>query len=141
MTTLYDELLTLTADDSPGSNPEGAAAAIRTARIAGTPDVFRKEMCVKTARFIVPTIPDGMEYSKDCFWREFQAKFIWHRAWMGTDAQKESSAAWLRKERETAQRRGNVWPPKPTFRPAVKLPMPWDGRNEKAGRVPVDGKV
>jgi len=94
----------------------------------------------KTVHFIMPTRPDGMEYSKDCFWRQFQQKFVWHKAWMGTQEQKESAAQWLRLERETAQRRGNAWPPIPTFRPMVVMPEPWDGKEEKPGRMPRTGK-
>lgn len=141
MTTLYEELLSLTIEGSPIQNPDGAAQAISTAKIAGTPEEMRRQMRDMTARFIMPSKPDGAEFSRDCFWRAFQQKFIWHRAWCGTPEQKQHAADWLRKERETAQRRGQVWPPKPLpLRAKVTIPQPWDGKEEKAGRVPRDGK-
>jgi len=140
MTTLYHELLTLTVEGSPIPNHEGAAQSIRIASNLYTPAEFRKEMRDKTVHFIMPTRPDEMEYSKDCFWRQFQQKFVWHKAWMGTLEQRESAAEWLRKERETAQRRGNAWPPVPMFRPMVLMPEPWDGKEEKPGRIPRTGK-
>lgn len=142
MTPLYDQLLSICLPhDSPVSNPYGAIAAIKTASMPDTPEQFRREMRDKTARFILPEKPDGMEFSRDCFWREFQQKFVWHRAWMGTPEQKSHSAAWLKKERETALRRGTAWPPKPLpFRGKVTLPQPNDGKGEKPGRVPRTGK-
>ena len=142
MTNLYDELLALTV--SPGTpiqNPDGAKYAILTAALPGLPEQLCREMEAKTARFIMPEKPDGMEYNRDCFWREFQQKFIWHRAWMGTPEQKLHAAEWLKGQRETALRRGKKWPPNPLpFRPKVTMPTPWEGKDEKAGRVPRDGK-
>lgn len=131
----------LTLEQSPIANPEGAASAVRIAANANNPEQFRREMRDKTARFILPTKPDGTEYGKDCFWREFQQKFVWHRAWMGTPEQKRNAAEWLRKQREQAQRRGAAWPPNPLpFRAAVTLPQAWSGKDEKPGRVPRTGK-
>ena len=142
MTPLYDELLSLTASpDTPASNPDGAKSAIMTAAIPDLPEQLRRGMEAKTASFILPEKPDGMEFNRDCFWREFQQKFVWHRAWVGTPDQKRHAAEWLKKERETALRRGKQWPPNPLpFRPKVTVPQPWDGKNEKAGRIPRDGK-
>lgn len=138
---LYDELLTLTGDQSPARNPEGAKQAIEIAALSGTPDQFRREMRDKTAHFILPEIPEGMEFGKNCFWRKFQDAFVWHRAWMGSDEIKAHTANWLRRERETAQKRGQAWPPKPTFRPVARpVPQPLDGREERPGRVPRTGK-
>lgn len=142
MIPLYNELLTLCySPESPVSNPEGAMQSVSTAAIPDAPEQFRQDMRDKCARFILPEKPEGMEFSPNCFWREFQQKFIWHRAWMGTPEQKRHAAEWLRKERETALRRGKQWPPKPLpFRAKVAIPQPWDGKEEKAGRVPRDGK-
>ena len=138
---LYHELLTLTGDQSPARNPEGAKQAIEIAALSGTPDQFRREMRDKTAHFILPEIPDGCEFSRDCFWWDFQIKLIWYRAWMGTTSQQQFAADWLRTQRETAQKRGQAWPPKPTFRPVARpVPQPWDGREERPGRVPRTGK-
>lgn len=142
MTPLYDELLTIAySPQSPISNPDGAMSAIRTAAIPDTPEGFRQKMRDKTASFILPEKPEGMEFNRDCFWRKFQQKFVWHRAWMGTPEQKRHAAEWLKKERETALRRGTAWPPNPVpFRPTVTLPKPWDGKEEKPGRVPRTGR-
>jgi len=142
MTPLYSELLTLAySTDTPISNPDAAVSAIRTAAIPDLPEQLRKDMRDKCAGLILPEKPDGMEFSKDCFWRHFQQRFVWHRAWMGTPDQKHRAAEWLKSQRETALRRDKAWPPKPLpFRKKVAMPMPWDGREEKAVRVPRDGK-
>lgn len=142
MTALTNELLAIIASpDTPVSNPDGAMSAIKTAAIPDTPEQLRREMETKTARFIMPEKPDGMEFNRDCFWRKFQQNFIWHRTWMGTPEQKRHAAEWLKGQRETALRRGKQYPPKPLpFRPKVALPMPNDGKGERAGRVPRDGK-
>lgn len=140
MTTIYDELRTLCADGSPIQNPEQARHAISTAEIPGTPDKFRREMYDATAKHILPVRPPGMGFSRDCFWSKFRAKFVYRKAWMGSDQEKENAAAWLRSQRETAQRRGNAYPPAPSFRPVVVMPQPWDGKEERPGRVPIEGK-
>lgn len=142
MTPLYSELLTLTySTETPIANPDGAMHAVRTAALPDLPELFRKDMRDKCAHFILPEKPDGMEFSRDCFWREFQQKFVWHRAWMGTPEQKKHAAEWLAGERQKALKRGTAWPPKPLpFRAKVTMPQPWDGKEEKAGRVPRNGK-
>ncbi len=132
------ELRAICQDGSPIQNPEGAASAIAIAEIA--PDGMKKAMCEKTAAFILPARPDNMEFSRDNFWSAFRAKFIWRKLWMGSDLEKDNAAAWLKVQRETAQRRGQQWPPKPAFRPKVSLPIPWDGIKERPGRMPRDGK-
>lgn len=128
---IYIELRTLT--DNPNH-----IAAIKTAAVNGTPETLRKAMC--RAVSIAPAIPSGKRYAKECFWAKFQSKFIWHTAWMGPESRKDSAARWLRAMREAAQRRGQAWPPEPIFIPQATTPAPWDGRNEKPGRVPRDGK-
>jgi len=140
MTTIYEELHALTLEGSPIRYPEQAQGAIKAASVPNTPEQFRREMRDATAEMIMPARPINMAFSKDCFWREFQQKFVWHKAWMGTDEQKTSVAKWLRNQRETAQRRGNAYPPQPSFRPIVTMPEPWKGKDEKPGRVPMDGK-
>lgn len=142
MTPLYSELLTIAySPESPISNPDAAVSAIRTAAIPDLPEQLRKDMRDKCASIILPEKPDGMEFSKDCFWRHFQQRFIWHRAWMGTPDQKHRAAEWLKSQRETALRRGTAWPPKPLpFRKKVAMPMPNDGKDERPGRVPRNGK-
>jgi hypothetical protein len=137
---LYNELITLTVEGSPIQNPEGAAQSIRTAKIAGAPEKMRKEMRDMTARFILPAVPEGMQFARSTFWDKFVQKFVWNRAWTGTDEQKERAAEWLQRERTVAQNRGRTWPPNPTFRPVVAVPQPWDGKEEKPGRIPRTGK-
>jgi len=155
MTTIYEELTTLCAGESYCQNPEGALSSIRIAATPGTPQTMREAFRDRTARFIMPERPNGMEYSRDNFWRGFQQRFIWHRMWVGTPEQQQRAADWLRKERETAQRRAadwlrkeretaqrrrQAWPPKPTFTPMVAVPQPWDGKDERPGKMPRDGK-
>lgn len=140
MTPLYNELYALAFSGIP-SNPDGAMNAIKTAAMPDLPRYFCQEMRNKTARFILPEKPDGMEFSKDCFWREFQQKFIWHRMWCGTPEQKRYAAEWLKSQRETALRRNKQWPPNPLpFRQKVAIPQPLDGKDEKPGRLPRTGK-
>lgn len=131
MHALYQELITMTGEASPARFPEQAAAAIRTAAIPNTPDGFRRDMEAKTRHFIMPPVPDGQTFARGSFWSDFRAKFIWHKAWKGDALQKDNAAAWLKKQREDAQRRGTAWPPKPVFQKAVAQPAPWDGKNEK----------
>lgn len=129
---IYIELRALT--DNPNT-----IAAIETASFPNTPESFRKALCKST--HIAPDVPNGRKYAKWCFWGKFEAKFIWHTAWLGSEARKDSAARWLRAMRESAQKRGQAWPPKPIFMPVVATPIPWDGKNEKPGRVPMDGKI
>lgn len=129
---LYDELRTLT--DNPNH-----IAAINTAAVSDTPEGFRKAMY--RAVSIAPTVPTGRRYAKECFWAKFEAKFIWHTAWHGPEARKDNAARWLRARREEAQTRGHEWPPKPVFIPMATTPAPWDGKNERPGQVPRDGKI
>lgn len=137
---LHYELLSMCHEDSIVPNPEGARAAIETAAIPGTPDGFRQEMRDKTQHFIMPQRFDGMEYGKDCFWRFFQQKFVWHRLWCGDDKTKQHAADFLKKHREIAEKNGTAWPPKPTFRPMVTMPQPRDGKDGANGWTPRTGK-
>lgn len=132
MHALYIELLTLT--DNPNN-----IDAIRTAAVPDNPETFRKGMYKATS--IAPAIPSGRRYAKECFWGKFEAKFIWHTACMGPEVRKNNVAKWLRETREAAQRRGQAWPPKPIFVPMATTPGAWNGKNEKPGRVPRDGKI
>lgn len=131
MNPLYHELRTLT--DNPN-----VIAAINTAAITGAPaEMLRK---LEKRVYILPEVPAGQRFAKECFWAKFQAKFVWHSAFGKDDARKESATRWLRAMREAAQRRNQQWPPKPIFVPAVTMPDAWEGKDERAGRVPRDGK-
>mgnify|MGYP003498754588 FL=1 len=132
MNTLYHELRTLT------DNPH-VWAAINTAAIEGAPaEMLRK---LEKQISILPAIPPGKRFAKECFWAKFQAKFVWHIAFGKDDARKDSAARWLREMREAAQSRGQQWPPISIFVPSVTVPEVWDGKNEKPGRIPRDGKI
>ena len=106
MKPLYQELRLLT------DNPH-VIAAIDTAAIEGAP----AELLRGLEKFvsILPEIPPGKRFSKECFWAKFQAKFVWHMAFSKNDARKDSAARWLRAMREAAQSKGQHWPPKPIF--------------------------
>lgn len=93
--------------------------------LPGTREKMRRSM---RSRFYPPT-PDGMIFHRDCFWAKFEVKGIWHKAWEGTDAQKDKAAEWLRMKREEAMRRNGVWPPSPMFQRAVTLPAPRTGKD------------
>lgn len=132
MNDLYSELRTLT------DNPH-VIAAINTAAITGAPaEMLRK---LEKTVSILPEIPAGQRFAKECFWAKFHAKFVWHTAFGKDDDRKDSAARWLQAMREAAQRRGQQWPPKPIFLPAVTMPEVWEGKQEKAGRVPMEGKI
>lgn len=131
MTTLYDELKTLT------DNPH-VIAAINTAAIPGAPSGLLSALEKHVS--ILPKVPAGKRFLKDCFWAKFQSRFIWHTAFGDDQTRKESTARWLRSMREASQRRGYTWPPEPIFVPAVTVPEVWTGKEEKPGRVPRDGK-
>ena len=132
MNPLYAELRTLT------DNPH-VIAAIDTAAIEGAP-VYLLHGLEKTVS-ILPELPAGHRFAKECFWAKFQAKFVWHSAFGKDDARKEGAARWLLAMREAAQRRNQQWPPKPIFLPAVTMPEVWEGKQEKPGRVPREGKI
>lgn len=123
---LYDELNLLAATDN-------GRAAVKIARTAQSEYGLLKstrEACRRSMRcHFFPEIPAGMMFQKDNFWAKFEVKGIWYKAWEGRDEHKEHAAAWLRKERETAIRRGDAWPPKPMFQKAVSLPQPKDGKS------------
>ena len=131
MNTLYTELRTLT------DNPH-VWAAIETAAIEGAPEGLLRGL--EKSVSILPAIPPGKRFSKECFWGKFQAKFVWHTAFGKDDVRKDSAARWLQAMREAAQRRDKPWPPTPKFIPSVTVPEVWTGKNEKPGRVPRDGK-
>jgi len=121
MNPLYSELRTLT------DNPH-VIAAIDTAAIPGAPaEMLRK---LEKSVSIMPELPAGHRLAKECFWAKFQGKFVWHTAFGKDDARKENAARWLQAMREAAQRRGQQWPPKPIFLPAVTMPEVWEGKQE-----------
>lgn len=129
---LYDELRTLT------DNPH-VWAAIETAAIEGAPEGLLRGL--EKSVSILPAIPPGKRFAKECFWSKFQAKFVWHTAFGKDSARKDSAARWLRAMREAAQRRDKPRPPTPKFIPSVTMPEAWTGKDEKPGRVPRDGKI
>lgn len=131
MNPLYHELRTLT--DNPYT-----IAAINTAALPDVPEGLLRGL--EKSASILPEIPTGKRFAKESFWAKFQAKFVWHTAFGKDGARKENAARWLRSMREAAQRRGQHWPPKPIFMPAVTMPEPWEGKDEKPGGVPKDGK-
>lgn len=132
MTSLYSELRTLT--DNPN-----VIAAIDTAAIAGAPaELLRK---LEKSVSILPEVPTGQRFAKECFWAKLDAKYVWHTAFGKDEYRKEIIALFLRTRREAAQRRNQQWPPKPIFIPAVTMPEVWEGKDEKPGRVPRDGKI
>lgn len=132
MNALYHELRTLT------DNPH-VWAAIDTAAIEGAPEGLLRGL--EKSVSILPAIPPGKRFAKECFWSMFQAKFVWHTAFGKDSARKDSAARWLRAMREAAQRRNHLWPPTPKFVPSVTMPEAWTGKDEKPGRVPRDGKI
>ncbi len=132
MNPIYAELRTLT------DNPH-VIAAIDTAAIPGAPAEMLRKLEKQVS--ILPELPAGQRFAKECFWAKFQAKFVWHTAFGKDDARKENAARWLQAMREAAQRRGQQWPPKPIFLPAVTMPEVWEGKQEKPGRVPREGKI
>lgn len=132
MNALYHELRTLT------DNPH-VWAAIETAAIEGAPAEMLRGL--EKSVSILPAIPPGKRFAKECFWSKFQAKFVWHTAFGKDSARKDSAARWLRAMREAAQRRDKPWPPTPKFIPSVTMPEAWTGKDEKPGRVPRDGKI
>jgi len=125
MNPLYSELRAIT------DNPH-VIAAIDTAAIPGAPAEMLRKLEKQVS--ILPEIPAGQHFAKECFWSKFQGKFVWHTAFGKDAARKESVARWLQAMREAAQRRKQQWPPKPIFMPAVTMPEAWEGKQEKPGR-------
>lgn len=132
MNALYSELRALTDNLH-------VIAAIDTAAIPDAPEGLLRGL--EKSVSILPEIPTGKRFAKECFWAKFQAKFVWHTAFGKDGARKENAARWLRSMREAALRRNQQWPPKPIFIPFVTMPEPWEGKDEKPGRVPREGKI
>lgn len=106
MNTLYSELRTLT------DNPH-VIAAIDTAAIPGAPaEMLRK---LEKTVSILPEIPPGKRFSKECFWAKLDAQYVWNTAFGKDEYRKEIVAEFLRLRREAAQSKGQHWPPKPIF--------------------------
>lgn len=80
----------------------------------------------------LPEIPAGMDYARDSFWYKYRHRFAW---WSAVRA-----LGWYVEQREKAKRYGQPFPPKPFFQKKTTMPTPWDGREEKPGRVPRQGK-
>lgn len=81
----------------------------------------------------LPTIPTGHDFIPGSFWYTYRAKF--------TRVHTPNLAAeqWYEREKRKAELSGAVFPPEPKFckvQPARPVPQPWDGKNEKPGRVP-----
>jgi len=117
MNALYAELQLLCTTDQ-------ATKAVQTAAIEGTPEEFRKEMCKATRKHVVPPLPTGYIRIKECFWFAFNVKGVWECTWGTNDEKKNRLAEWLKEKRESAQKRGAEWPPKPIFQKAFTLPQP-----------------
>ena len=82
----------------------------------------------------LPDIPPNHDFARDTFWQKYRAGFI--RKQPGP---KEWS--WYERERKYYELRDKPFPPKPVFyKVQAALPQPWDGGNERAGRVPREGK-
>ena len=86
----------------------------------------------------LPPTPAGKDYARDSFWWTYRQRFSipMKFGWKI----KPVAFEWFDRKEKKAMLNGTVFPPNPTFQPAAKLPMPWDGRDEKAGRVPRTGK-
>ncbi len=121
MKPLYAELTLLCTDDQ-------ARKSVANAAIEGTQEQFRKEMCKATRKHVVPEIPEGQVRIKECFWFSFNIKGVWECAWGTNDERKDRIAEWLKSKRETAQKHGREWPPKPIYQKAFNLPQPRTGK-------------
>lgn len=80
----------------------------------------------------LPAIPAGQDFAKDSFWYKYRHRFMWWNATRVMD--------WYLSERDRAARMGAAFPPAPFFTKKSTVPAPWNGREEKAGRVPRTGK-
>lgn len=77
----------------------------------------------------LPDIPPGHDYAKDSFWYRLRHNFRWKReikAW-----------EWYLKQRDKAALNGKPFPPNPIFQRKTTMPMPWTGKDEKPGRMPI----
>lgn len=82
----------------------------------------------------LPAIPPNHDFARDTFWQKYRAGFIRKQP-----GRKEWD--WYYREKNFHELRQRQFPPKPVFcKVSGALPQPWDGRNERAGRVPREGK-
>lgn len=83
----------------------------------------------------LPEIPDGMTFAPDTFWHKYRRKF------KGIHPPKEHDFDWFNGQEAQAALYNRQFPPRPVFAKVYgAVPQPWDGRNERGGRVPRTGK-
>lgn len=83
----------------------------------------------------LPTIPPGHDFARDSFWWRYRERFYRARR------VKETAWEWYFREKQRAENNGMQFPPEPVFQKATRpMPQPWTGIEEKAGRVPREGK-
>ena len=88
-----------------------------------------------TPNLQIPEMPHGYDFARDSFWWTYRERFVRARR------VKESAWDWFERERRRAALRNEDFPPEPLF---GKLPPPmpqvWTGKDERAGRMPREGK-
>lgn len=87
----------------------------------------------------LPEVPPRRDFAKDTFWWRYRERFTRRRAngW----SIKEAAFDWYDREEKAARLEGKAFPPAPVFTAATTaVPQPWDGREERPGRVPKTGR-
>lgn len=107
--------------------------------MAATGKMYSK-LARETRALFYPKCPAGMRYQKMSFWAVLLNNDVWARAMRGCVARQNAAAKWIAEYKERRAKRGEAWPPKAYFEPVYELPQPYDGRDEKAGRLPRTGK-
>ena len=84
---------------------------------------------MKNAPHLLPPIPPGKDFAKDSFWYKYRHRFTWKKH--------EAAMDWYIEQRDRAALYKRQFPPVPIFQNiAPAMPQPWNGKDEKPGRVP-----
>lgn len=82
----------------------------------------------------IPKLEPGQDFARDSFWWTYVQKianpmrFKWQI--------KKTAFEWFDREESRARLNGTPFPPPPVITRKITLPQPWDGKDEKPGRVP-----
>ena len=83
----------------------------------------------------MPAIQPGKDFAKDSFWWKYRERF-YKPIRMGWKV-KQAAFDWFDRMEKQSANTGKLFPPKPVLTAMPRpMPQPWDGKDEKPGRVP-----
>lgn len=82
----------------------------------------------------LPKLEPGQDFARDSFWWTYRQRFVIPA--MLKRVAKPNAEKWFDREENRALLNGTTFPPSPVITRKVTLPQPWDGKDEKPGRMP-----